>query len=99
MRIVIKADVKRYKPKELAALYEVSLKTLNRNLKSIRESLGKRDGQKYSIVQVVKIFDHLDRPYKEYEIDDIIGLRLIERKAIEIKFYPQEIIHERKQAS
>jgi len=83
MRIIIKADVKRYKPKELAAIYGISLKTFNRNIKSIRESIGKRDRQQYSIIQVVKIFDHLDRPYKEYELDDNIGLRLIEKTQAE----------------
>ncbi|MCW3104268.1 MAG: hypothetical protein JWO09_2708 [Bacteroidetes bacterium] len=99
MKIVIKADVKRYRPKELAALYGVSLKTLNRNIKGIREKIGKRDGQWYNIIQVITIFDHLDRPYKEYEIDDNCRLKLFERRNVEIKFYPQQIIHERKQAS
>src|SRR4051812_24253976 len=98
MRIVIKADVKRYKPSELAKLYGCSLKTFNRNIKGIRDQIGKRVGQWYDINQVITVFDHLDRPYKEYEIDDA-NCRLIERKNVEIKFYPQEFIHERKQAS
>ena len=96
MKIVIKADIKRYRPNELAKLYEMSLKTLNRNIKGIREQIGKREGQWYSINQVITIFEHLDRPYKEYEIND--NYRLTERKNVEIKFYPQEIIHEKKQA-
>jgi hypothetical protein len=98
MKIVIKADVKRYKPNELAKVFGMSLKTLNRNIKSIKDKIGEREGQWYSIHQVIIIFDHLDRPYKEYEIDDA-NCRLIERKNVEIKFYPQEFIHERKQAS
>lgn len=55
-------EVKVYSIGELAALYEISVRTMNRWLKPHLEKIGKREGRFYSVKQVVIIFEQLGMP-------------------------------------
>ncbi|MBL7745856.1 MAG: hypothetical protein JNM19_00390 [Chitinophagaceae bacterium] len=55
-------EIKVYSIGELAALYEVSVRTMNRWLKPHLEKIGKREGRFYSVKQVSIIFDQLGLP-------------------------------------
>lgn len=61
--------VKPYMPSELSIIYSVSHPTLNRWLTSIKDKVGKRIGQYYSVKQVEIIFEHLGVPY-DLEVPD-----------------------------
>lgn len=56
------ADVKVYSIGELAVLYGISVRTMNRWLKPHIEKIGKRVGRFYSVKQVSIIFDQLGMP-------------------------------------
>lgn len=58
------AEVKPYKTKELAKLYNMSTSTFRRNIGGIKNKLGKRKGYFYSIEQVQMIFEHMCTPFK-----------------------------------
>ena len=53
------AAIKPYTPSEIADLYGVSLKVLNRWLKPHRAAIGKREGLYYTALQVKSIFEVL----------------------------------------
>jgi len=55
-------EIKVYSIGELAVLYEVSVRTMNRWLKPHLEKIGKREGRFYSVKQVSIIFDQLGLP-------------------------------------
>ncbi|MBL7730345.1 MAG: hypothetical protein JNM88_04140 [Chitinophagaceae bacterium] len=57
-----KVSIKAYSIGELAALYEISVRTMNRWLKPHLEKVGKREGRFYSIKQVSVIFEQLGMP-------------------------------------
>lgn len=57
-----KVEVKVYSIGELAALYEISVRTMNRWLSPHAEKIGKRVGRFYSVKQVAIIFDQLGMP-------------------------------------
>jgi hypothetical protein len=59
-----------YAPGELAALYGVSLKTLNKWLKPHRDKIGSRPVGTYfyNVKQVKIIFDAIGDPFDEIEI-------------------------------
>ena len=54
--------LKRYAPFELAALYEVDRRTMNKWLKPFKEEIGPRQGLFYTIAQVRIIFNKLSIP-------------------------------------
>ena len=56
------AKIKAYNKKELAVLYNVSVKTLNHWIKPIENKLGPYLGRSFSVKQVEILFDHLGRP-------------------------------------
>lgn len=58
--------VKAYSIGELAALYEISVRTMNRWLKPHLEIIGKRQGRFYTVKQVEIIFEQLGLP-KDYD--------------------------------
>ncbi len=62
------AKVRAYSIGELAALYEISPKTMNRWLTPHLERIGKRQGRFYTVKQVEIIFEYLGLP-KDYEHD------------------------------
>lgn len=66
--------VKPYMPSELAIIYTVSHPTLNKWLASIKEKVGKRVGQYYSVKQVEMIFEHLGVPF-DLELPDSSKIR------------------------
>lgn len=53
---------------ELAALYDISVRTMNRWLKPHEEAIGKREGRFYTVRQVAIIFEALGLP-KDYDIN------------------------------
>lgn len=55
-------NIKAYSIGELAAFYEISVRTMNRWLKPHYEKIGKREGRYYSIKQVSIIFEQLGMP-------------------------------------
>ena len=55
-------EVKAYSIGELATLYEISVRTMNRWLKPHAERVGKREGRFYTVKQVEIIFDLLGLP-------------------------------------
>ncbi|WP_460558931.1 hypothetical protein [Ferruginibacter profundus] len=59
-------EVKAYSIGELASLYEISVRTMNRWLKPHLEKIGKRQGRFFTVKQVETIFDLLGLP-KEYD--------------------------------
>ncbi len=61
--------IKAYSIGELAALYEISVRTMNRWLKPHTELIGKRQGRFYSVKQVTIIFDQLGLP-KDFDTAD-----------------------------
>lgn len=60
-------DVKPYTTKELAAMYNMSTKTFNRNIRGIRMLLGIRLGHFWNVKQVLIIFDHMGIPQRIME--------------------------------
>jgi hypothetical protein len=59
------AEVKPYTTKQLAQLYNMSPRTLRRNLAAINKKIGaKRMGYFYNVEQVKMIFDHLTPPFQ-----------------------------------
>jgi hypothetical protein len=61
-----KVGVRAYSIGELAALYEISVRTMNRWLKPHLERIGKREGRFYTVKQVEIIFEQLGLP-KDYD--------------------------------
>jgi hypothetical protein len=55
-------EIKAYGIGELAALYSVSNKTMNRWMKPYAELIGKREGRYYTALQVRIIFEKLGLP-------------------------------------
>jgi hypothetical protein len=70
---VTRIEIKQYRTKDLAALYKMSGKTFNRNIKGIKEKLGERIGQYWNITQVETIVAHMVLPYT-MEIDDEVNI-------------------------
>ena len=60
-------DVKPYTTKELAAIYNMSNKTFNRNIRAIRPHLGIRMGHFWNVKQVFIIFEHMGIPHRIIE--------------------------------
>ena len=56
--------IKPYSMKELCKIYGIKTKTMQKWLKSIESELGRRIGQKYSIVQIALIFEKFGTPRK-----------------------------------
>ena len=56
-----------YTLQQLAGLYGISVRTLNRWLKPFSEEIGKRNGHFYNIRQIEIIFSHLGDPLSEQE--------------------------------
>jgi hypothetical protein len=54
--------IKSYSKKELAGLYNVSTKTLNKWLQPINVKIGKYSGRSFCLKQVKIIFEHLGEP-------------------------------------
>lgn len=54
--------LKPYAPFEIAEIYEVDKRTLNKWLKPFKEDIGPRQGRFYTIAQVKKIFEKLCVP-------------------------------------
>ena len=90
MRTILRTPIKPYSNKDLARIFECSTKTINRNIKSLRSKLGKRNGHKWDIDQVVMIFEHLGRPYELIELESTINTP-IKQDCIQIKFFPSEV--------
>jgi hypothetical protein len=61
--------VKPYMPSELSLIYTVSHPTLNKWLESIKDRIGRRIGQYYSVKQVEIIFEHFGVPF-DLELPD-----------------------------
>jgi hypothetical protein len=59
-------DIRAYSIGELAALYEISVRTMNRWLKPHLEMIGKREGRFYTVKQVEIIFERLGLP-RDYD--------------------------------
>jgi len=55
-------EIKPYSPAELARIYGVSKKTMNRWLKPHRGGIGERQGLYYTTLQVKIIFEKLGLP-------------------------------------
>ena len=55
--------VRPYMPNELASIYTVSGPTMTNWIKSIKEKVGVRLGQYYSVRQVEIIFEHFGVPH------------------------------------
>ena len=64
MRIPDVTQIKPYSTKELSGIYGVSEKTLRKWMKPFAESIGKKQGRYYTVVQVEIIFNKLGMPYK-----------------------------------
>lgn len=60
-------EIKAYSISELARIYEVSNKTMNRWMKPHIKIIGKREGRYYTARQVRIIFTELGLPGKIYE--------------------------------
>lgn len=58
------SEVKPSTPKEIAALYHVTWKVMDRWLKPHRDAIGKREGRYYTALQVKTIFEKLGLPGK-----------------------------------
>lgn len=56
--------LKPYTPAEIAALYGVSWKVMNRWLKPHKAAIGNREGLYYTVLQVKTIFEKLGLPGK-----------------------------------
>jgi hypothetical protein len=55
--------VKPYKVKELAAIYEMPIRTFQRRLNKIRKKIGEIEGQFLSIAQVETVIQQYGIPY------------------------------------
>lgn len=55
-------QLKAYSPGELANLYEVNIRTLNRWLEPHQQEIGERRGRYYTVAQVETIFTKLGYP-------------------------------------
>ena len=55
-------EIKPYSPAELARIYGVTKKTINRWLKPHRSRIGEREGLFYTALQVRLIFERLGLP-------------------------------------
>lgn len=60
--ITHKIEIKTYSVKEMAGLYEISKKTLNKWLTPFEDEIGERRGHFYNPKQVGIIFDKLGLP-------------------------------------
>lgn len=59
--------VKPYSIGELAGIYEVCVRTMNRWLKPHQDRIGQRQGRFYNVKQVLIIFEQLGFP-KDYDL-------------------------------
>ena len=59
-------EVRAYSLGELAILYGISVRTMNRWLKPHMEIVGKRQGRFYTVKQIELIFEQLGLP-KDYD--------------------------------
>jgi transposase len=57
-------EIRPYSTKDLAAIYGVCVKTMNRWIKPFAETIGTKNGRFYSVAQVKIIFDKLGVPCK-----------------------------------
>lgn len=57
-----KTEIKPYSKKELAALYEISTRSMDTWLKPFEKKIGKRNGWYYNVNQIRYIFDKLGLP-------------------------------------
>jgi hypothetical protein len=55
-------EVKVYSIGEMAAMYKISVRTMNRWLKPHTDKIGKRVGRFFSVKQVAIIFEQLGMP-------------------------------------
>lgn len=60
-------EIKAYSISELARMYGISNKSMNRWLKPHADVIGKREGRYYTALQVRIIFDKLGLPGKIYD--------------------------------
>jgi hypothetical protein len=66
---ILKIVVKPYTNKDLGKLFNMSSRTLRRNIVGIKETLGERRGHFWNIKQVEIIMAHIGRPYEIIESD------------------------------
>ncbi len=64
---ILKIVVKPYTNKDLGKLYNMTSRTLRRNIVGIKEMLGERRGHFWNIKQVEMIMAHIGRPYEIVE--------------------------------
>jgi hypothetical protein len=64
---ILKIVVKPYTNKDLGTLFNMSSRTLRRNIVGIKEKLGERRGHFWNIKQVELIMEHIGRPYEIIE--------------------------------
>lgn len=57
-----KIEIKPYSKKELAALYNIGVRSMDTWLKPFEEKIGKRNGWYYNVNQIRYIFDKLGLP-------------------------------------
>ncbi len=69
---ILKIEVKPYTNKDLGKLYNMTSRTLRRNIVGIKEKLGDRRGHFWNIKQVEMIMAQIGRPYEiiERETDE-----------------------------
>ena len=63
-KMVERLEIKPYTTQELAVIYNMSSRTLRRNIAGIKDKLGKRIGHFYNVKQVEMIMEHMGRPYE-----------------------------------
>ncbi len=64
---ILKIEVKPYTNKDLGKLYNMTSRTLRRNIVGIKEKLGERRGHFWNIKQVEMIMAQIGRPYEIIE--------------------------------
>lgn len=64
METVLMVEYRPYTTKELIALFCSKRTTFYNDLRPLRKELGKHRGHRWSIRQVILIFEKLGRPYK-----------------------------------
>ena len=64
---ILKIVVKPYTNKDLGIMFNMSSRTLRRNIVGIKEKLGERKGHFWNIKQVEMIMEHIGRPYEILE--------------------------------
>jgi len=65
--LILKIVVKPYTNKDLGKMFNMSTRTLRRNIVGIKEQLGERRGHFWNIKQVEMIMAQIGRPYEIVE--------------------------------